>query len=278
MSAPHSSDKHDRLADTVGDATCLEPETLENGATLTKGVSQADWASADDTVEQPFEAADHSPVSPTKPVEATLFDTSNALAHGATVIVARQADNRNVTPLDAGEPVLNPATVEHSVIEAEAHNANVTPPGVPASAEVDLAGKPLASTIGFNGGHPTGPSPNSETVSTPPQGQAPRTENRYRLIDNIAKGGLGKIWRAEDTAFHREIGFKELLPLALTTKGVVERFLEEAQVTGQLEHPGIVPVYDVGFQQDGTPFYAMKLVKGGHQGAGDHSTACAAAR
>ena len=86
--------------------------------------------------------------------------------------------------------------------------------------------------------------------------------DRYQLLDNFAHGGLGNIWKAEDKAIRREVAFKELLPKALRNKAVVERFVEEAQITGQLEHPGIVPIYDIGYQENGAPFYSMKLVRG----------------
>jgi serine/threonine protein kinase/Tfp pilus assembly protein PilF len=85
---------------------------------------------------------------------------------------------------------------------------------------------------------------------------------RYELVDNFARGGLGNIWRAKDERLQREVAFKELLPAALKSPAYFERFLEEAQITGQLEHPGIVPIYDLGWQANGTPYYSMKLVRG----------------
>lgn len=87
-------------------------------------------------------------------------------------------------------------------------------------------------------------------------------EQRYQLVSNFARGGLGQIWMANDSRLRREVAFKELLPRALQNRNALERFLEEAQITGQLEHPGIVPIYDIGYQENGTPFYAMKLVRG----------------
>ena len=87
-------------------------------------------------------------------------------------------------------------------------------------------------------------------------------EQRYQLVTNFARGGLGQIWMANDGRLRREVAFKELLPSALKNRNALERFLEEAQITGQLEHPGIVPIYDIGYQKNGTPFYAMKLVRG----------------
>jgi serine/threonine protein kinase/tetratricopeptide (TPR) repeat protein len=90
----------------------------------------------------------------------------------------------------------------------------------------------------------------------------PSDQARYKLVDNFAKGGLGKIWKANDVRIQREVAYKELLPNALKNPNIVERFLEEAQITGQLEHPSIVPIYDLGWQDNGTPFYSMKLVRG----------------
>lgn len=99
-----------------------------------------------------------------------------------------------------------------------------------------------------------------------PHGGSPsmplRDPKRYDLIDNFAHGGLGNIWRARDQRIQRDVAYKELLPAALKNKNFLERFLEEAQITGQLEHPGIVPIYDLGWQDNGTPFYSMKLVRG----------------
>lgn len=85
---------------------------------------------------------------------------------------------------------------------------------------------------------------------------------RYNMVDNFARGGMGNIWLAKDTMLKREIAYKELLPRAMRRSSIVERFIQEGQVTGQLEHPGIVPIYDLGYQEDGTPYYAMKLVRG----------------
>jgi len=86
--------------------------------------------------------------------------------------------------------------------------------------------------------------------------------DRYRLIDDFALGGLGKVWLAEDAVIRRRIAFKELQSRWLKNSGIVDRFVEEIQLTGQLEHPGIVPIYDLGFREDGMPFYTMKYVKG----------------
>jgi serine/threonine protein kinase/Tfp pilus assembly protein PilF len=87
-------------------------------------------------------------------------------------------------------------------------------------------------------------------------------EQRYQLVNNFARGGLGQIWLASDVRLRRDVAYKEMLPAALKNRNALERFLEEAQITGQLEHPGIVPIYDIGYQANGAPFYSMKLVRG----------------
>lgn len=94
-------------------------------------------------------------------------------------------------------------------------------------------------------------------------GKHPASEGpRYDMVDNFARGGMGNIWLAKDGMIKREVAYKELLPRAMRRSSIVERFIQEGQVTGQLEHPGIVPIYDLGYQENGTPFYAMKLVRG----------------
>ncbi len=103
------------------------------------------------------------------------------------------------------------------------------------------------------------PAPSANRTNRPPQ-----ATERYVLLDNFAHGGLGKLWRAEDTAIRREVAYKELLPKALKKPTQVQRFVEEAQISGQLEHPGIIPIYDIGVQENGAPFYTMKLVRGGN--------------
>ena len=86
---------------------------------------------------------------------------------------------------------------------------------------------------------------------------------RYQLQGEIARGGMGAILRGRDIDLGRELAIKVLLESR--TSGdpqVVRRFVEEAQIGGQLQHPGIVPVYELGTFPDRRPFFAMKLVKG----------------
>jgi serine/threonine-protein kinase len=85
---------------------------------------------------------------------------------------------------------------------------------------------------------------------------------RYRVIRPHAKGGLGEVFVAEDTELHREVALKEIHKERADDPHSRGRFLLEAEITGGLEHPGIVPVYGLGQYADGRPFYAMRFVKG----------------
>ena len=78
-----------------------------------------------------------------------------------------------------------------------------------------------------------------------------------------ASGGIGRVWLARDRALGREIALKELRPERAHDSSLCTRFLREAQITGQLEHPGVVPVYELSRRPDTQqPFYTMRFVKG----------------
>jgi serine/threonine-protein kinase len=97
----------------------------------------------------------------------------------------------------------------------------------------------------------------------PPAAGPPDGRGRYTLSRPHARGGVGQVWVARDEAIGREVALKELLPERVDHAAVRARFLEEARITGQLEHPGIVPVYElVQAGEGGRPFYTMRLVKG----------------
>jgi tetratricopeptide (TPR) repeat protein len=85
---------------------------------------------------------------------------------------------------------------------------------------------------------------------------------RYQLLDEIARGGMGLVLRGRDPELGRELAVKLLLDHHRDRPDLVDRFVEEAQICGQLQHPGVVPVYDLGMLADDRPFFTMKLVKG----------------
>src|SRR5271165_4874960 len=86
------------------------------------------------------------------------------------------------------------------------------------------------------------------------------SRERYSLTRLHAKGGMGQVWLARDTSLGRQIALKELRPDQADNSKVCSRFLYEAKITAQLEHPGIVPVYELGEGQ--APYYTMRFVKG----------------
>lgn len=87
--------------------------------------------------------------------------------------------------------------------------------------------------------------------------RAPR--ERYELGEELARGGTGRVCRAHDRQLEREVAIKALLEPS-AQHGI--RFAREARVTARLQHPSIVPIYDIGRLGDGQPYYAMKLVSG----------------
>jgi serine/threonine-protein kinase len=98
-----------------------------------------------------------------------------------------------------------------------------------------------------------------------PPGDAPPTPPhtaRYRFDAFLARGGMGEVWRGRDTVLGREVALKVLREPVFADGELRARFEYEARQVGRLEHPSIVPVYDVGELADGRPFFVMKLVHG----------------
>jgi serine/threonine-protein kinase len=109
------------------------------------------------------------------------------------------------------------------------------------------------------------------SLTTPPAGvvmvsttaSEPASRDRYTLSRLHATGGIGRVWLARDQCLGREVALKELRPDRAGYPTVWARFLKEARVTGQLEHPGIVPIYELGRRpEDQQPFYTMRFVRG----------------
>ena len=100
----------------------------------------------------------------------------------------------------------------------------------------------------------------SEHEST---GKRPADEpHGYQLLEEIGRGGMGIVYRARDLVLDREVAVKILQDKYGPASGTAVRFVEEARITGQLQHPGIPAVYQVGALADNRPFLAMKLIKG----------------
>ncbi len=85
---------------------------------------------------------------------------------------------------------------------------------------------------------------------------------RLQLLGEIARGGMGAVLKGRDLDLGRDLAVKVLLDSHRDKPDLIRRFVEEAQIGGQLQHPGIVPIYELGTFADRRPFFAMKLVKG----------------
>jgi serine/threonine-protein kinase len=93
-------------------------------------------------------------------------------------------------------------------------------------------------------------------------GTATSDGQRFRILRPHARGGLGAVFVALDAELNREVALKQILDHHADDPTSRHRFLIEAEVTGGLEHPGIVPVYGLGSYADGRPFYAMRFIRG----------------
>jgi serine/threonine protein kinase len=117
----------------------------------------------------------------------------------------------------------------------------------------------------------------AEVAESEELGDIPAVEempSRYTYVNEYGRGGMGRVLLVHDEVLGRDLALKELLP-NLVKDGkdnkltpvrlampLIARFLQEAKITGQLEHPSIVPVYELGHRKDGTLYYTMKLVRG----------------
>jgi serine/threonine protein kinase len=114
-------------------------------------------------------------------------------------------------------------------------------------------------------------SPTGEDMGTSSAGLTPARpffEGRYLILGEIAHGGMGAILRGRDPDFDRELAIKVILPQRLqqhdetVQREMRERFIAEAKIAGQLQHPGVVPVYELGEFSGARHYFTMKLVKG----------------
>ena len=93
-------------------------------------------------------------------------------------------------------------------------------------------------------------------------GSATSEGQRFRILRPHARGGLGAVFVALDGELHREVALKQILEKHADDPVSRQRFVAEAEITGGLEHPGVVPVYGLGTDCFGHPYYAMRFIKG----------------
>ncbi len=110
-------------------------------------------------------------------------------------------------------------------------------------------------------GTPSG-SPEPRGEAPPPPADLPEVVGGHRVERELGRGGMGIVLAARDARLGRRIAIKILKPELLPDAAALDRFVAEARTCGRLEHPGIVPVHEIGTAEDGRPYFAMRLVDG----------------
>ncbi len=103
--------------------------------------------------------------------------------------------------------------------------------------------------------------PSGPATSASDGGDVTRNRGKYRIHGEVARGGVGVVLKGYDADLGRDVAMKLLHTQHQDNGEMIERFVEEAQIGAQLQHPGIVPVYDLGLDED-RPFFTMKLIRG----------------
>jgi hypothetical protein len=120
----------------------------------------------------------------------------------------------------------------------------------------------LDATLVHVGSGSTQPDADPDRTANYLLGMATSDGQRFRVLRPHAKGGLGAVFVALDAELNREVALKQILDAHAYDQASRSRFVLEAEITGGLEHPGIVPVYGLGTYADGRPYYAMRFIKG----------------
>jgi len=173
----------------------------------------------------------------------------------AAILVERQA-------LSADERLLLEALVDrhlaHYGNDAQKSLAHISSLHSSLREELDhVVGPELHATLGI-----VGREADPWATVAPMVGMSSGEGTRFKILRPHARGGLGEVFVAEDGELRREVALKQIQTQHADHADSRARFLQEAEITGCLEHPNIVPVYGLGTYADGRPFYAMRFIRG----------------
>jgi serine/threonine-protein kinase len=149
--------------------------------------------------------------------------------------------------------------VEHSLAAVPANRSTRASLAALGEPEIEAT---LARVTPTHNGHATEVDEDPDRTATLAVGAATSDGQRFRLLRPHARGGLGEVFVALDAELHREVVLKQILEKHADDPASRRRFVAEAEITGGLEHPGVVPVYGLGTDGGGRPYYAMRFIRG----------------
>jgi WD40 repeat protein/serine/threonine protein kinase len=241
-SAPSAADAESTLAPPRADA-----EDHDGGATLASPASRTNPPAGDDDGESTL--ASPSNRTPPHPVHHDADGEATLASPGSAAAGSFDGEATLATPLTRSAPDADQGDGESTLAgDGQALTPSASPPSASDSGRTSRGS----------------PAIDGDLAGAPVYVEQP---GRYQIRRQFGAGGQGVIWLAFDATVGREVALKALDVPRLLTAGVnlpvtEQRFLREARITGQLEHPGIAPVHDLGRRADGSVYYVQKLVRG----------------